>query len=263
VAPRWLPRALRRDLLAIYGFARLADQLGDDAPGDRAALLGALEAELHRAFDGRASLPLLAELGATARRRGLAREPFLALIEANRRDQGVRRYATWSELEGYCALSANPVGHLVLALFGAATPERTRRSDAICTALQLVEHCQDVAEDLGRGRIYLPADERARFGVGEEELRQAPAPDAVRRLLAFECERARALLLRGEPLLATLPGLARVCVAGFTAGGHAALDALERAGFDAASRPVVPPRRDVARHALRLLARSLRRGATR
>jgi squalene synthase HpnC len=263
VAPRWLPRALRRDLLAIYGFARLTDQLGDDEPGDRPALLDALEAELRRAFEGRAGLPLLVELGATARERALPLAPFLALIEANRRDQRVGRYASWRELEGYCALSANPVGHLVLGLFGLATPDRLEASDAICTALQLVEHCQDVAEDLARGRIYLPADERARFGVDEEDLRRSPTPERLRRLLAFEAERARGLLQRGEPLLGTLPWRARLCVAGFVAGGHAALDALARAGFDVASQPVAPRRRDVARHAARLLWRAIGSGSGR
>jgi squalene synthase HpnC len=256
VAPRWLPRALRRDLLAIYGFARLADQLGDDVPGDRLTWLAELEAELDRALAGRARLPLLAELGATARAHRLPRAPFLRLIEANRRDQRVRRYATWRELEDYCALSANPVGHLVLALFGAATPERIALSDAICTALQLVEHCQDVREDHARGRVYLPADERARFGVEEAELGRAPASEALRELLAFEAERARALLRRGEALLPTLPPLARACVAGYAAGGHAALDALARSRFDPCSRPCAPRRRDRARHAARLLWRA-------
>jgi squalene synthase HpnC len=258
VAPRWLPRALRCDLLAIYGFARLADELGDAAPGDRLALLGVLEAELERAFEGRAELPLLAELGRAARARALPREPFRLLLEANRRDQLISRYASWHELEGYCALSANPVGHLVLALFGAATPARLALSDSICTALQLVEHCQDVAEDLARGRVYLPADELARFGVREGDLATRPAPAALRRLVAFEAERARALLRRGEPLLATLAWPARLCVALFAGGGHAALDALARAGFDPGSHRLAPRRRDLARHAARLLARSLR-----
>jgi squalene synthase HpnC len=262
VAPRWLPRALRRDLLAIYGFARLADQLGDDAPGDRLAALDALEAELVRGFEGRASLRLLIEVAATARARGLPREPFLRLIEANRRDQLVTRYATWSELERYCTLSANPVGELVLGLFGAATPERIALSDAVCTALQLVEHCQDVAEDRGRGRVYLPADERARFGVAEAHLTAAPAPEPLRRLLAFQSKRARALLERGEPLLASLPRVARVCIAGYAAGGHAALDALARAGFDAASPRLAPRRRDLAWHAARLIVRARRRAAS-
>lgn len=263
VAPRWLPRALRRDLLALYGFARLVDQLGDDAAGDREALLDALEAELDLAFAGRARLPLLAEVGRVAALRGLPREPFSRLVEANRRDQRVSRTASWSELEDYCRLSANPVGQLVLGLFGLATPERIAWSDAICTALQVVEHCQDVREDLGRGRVYLPADECRAFGVREEDLATAPAPEALRRLLAFEAERARGLLRAGEPLLATLPALARVCVAGFAAGGHAALDALARGGYDATSRTLAPRRRDTLLHAVRLLWRSLGRGAGR
>src|SRR5215470_6605275 len=204
-ARRWLPRALRRDLLALYGFARLVDQLGDDVAGNREALLDALEDELALAFDGRARTPLLAEVGRVANERGLPRGPFLRLVEANRRDQRVATTATWSELEDYCRLSANPVGELVLALFGLATPERIAWSDAICTALQVVEHCQDVREDKGRGRIYLPADERRAFGVREEDLATAPAPEPLRRLLAFEAERARSLLRAGEPLLATLP----------------------------------------------------------
>jgi len=257
VAPRWLPRALRRDLLALYGFARLVDQLGDDAAGDRLALLDALEAELDRAFAGDARLPLFVEVGRVARERGLPREPFLRLVEANRRDQTVSRTASWAELEDYCRLSANPVGELVLGLFGAATPERIAWSDAICTALQLIEHCQDVREDLGRGRVYLPADECKAFGVRERDLATAPAPEALRRLLAFEAERARALLRAGAPLFATLPPLARVCVAGFAAGGHAALDALAAGGYDATSRTLAPRRRDALRHALALLARSL------
>src|SRR5262245_11618211 len=263
VAPRWLPSGLRRDLLALYGFARLVDQIGDEVVGERKALLDALEAELGLAFEGRARVPLLVELGRTAHARRLPREPFLRLVEANRRDQRVTRAATWAELEDYCRLSANPVGELVLALFGVVTPERIAWSDAICTALQLVEHCQDVREDVGRGRIYLPADERAAFGVREEDLHAAPAPEPLRRLLAFEAERARSLLRAGEPLLATLPPLARICVAGYAAGGHAALDALERGGFDATSRTLAPRRRDTLRHALRLLARSLRRGGRR
>jgi squalene synthase HpnC len=263
VAPRWLPRALRRDLRAIYGFARLADELGDSAPGDRLALLAELERELDRAFEGSAEAPLLAELGRTARARGLSREPFRRLIDANRQDQAKSRYPSWGELAGYCALSANPVGRVVLELFGAATPERIALSDAICTALQLVEHCQDVAEDLARGRVYLPADELARFGVREAELGAGPASPGLRRLLVFEAERARGLLQQGEPLLATLPALARISVAGFAAGGHAALDALGRGGFDPISRPARVRRRDVARHAVRLLWQSLRREARR
>jgi len=235
VALRVLPRALRRDLAALYGFARLVDDIGDEAPGDRLAALDAVEAELAAAFAGRSTHPILRALEPTLRAHALPAEPFLDLVEANRRDQRVARVGTWEGLLEYCALSANPVGRLVLRVFGAATPERDALSDAICTALQVIEHCQDVVEDAARGRVYLPAEDLARFGCGESELVQAPASPALRGVVAFEIDRARALLLQGEPLLGALRGWARLAVAGFTAGGFAACDAIERADFDVAS----------------------------
>ena len=256
-----LPRRRRRDLLALYGFARLADELGDALAGDRLAALDALEAELDRACAGRARHPLVRRLDPLLRERGLPRDPFVRLIDANRRDQVVRRYATWEELLGYCALSASPLGELVLHVFGAATPERIALSDAICTALQVIEHCQDVAEDRARDRIYLPLEDRERCGCGEDDLARAPASAPLRSLLALEAGRARALLRRGEPLLAQLAGPARWAVAAFAAGGHAALDALGRAGFDPTGRPLRPRRRDLAAHAVRLLLRRRPRAA--
>src|SRR5271166_6324656 len=140
VASRLLPRRVRSHLLAIYGFARLADELGDSAPGDRLAALDWLEQELDRAFQGSAEHPLLARLTPTLRECSLPREPFERLIEANRVDQRVERYLTWEQLRGYCALSADPVGELVLGVLGMATPECIALSDSICTALQLAEH---------------------------------------------------------------------------------------------------------------------------
>jgi phytoene/squalene synthetase len=232
VALRCLPAALRRDLLALYGFARLADDLGDELEGDRLACLDALEADLARAFQGEAHHPLLRRLTPTLRVHALPREPFQRLIEANRRDQRVRRYRTFEELRAL--------------------------SDAICTALQIAEHLQDVAEDLARDRIYLPAQDLARFGCTEQDLRRAPAPPRLRRLLAFEAQRARALLRSGEPLLARLRHPGRLAVAGFAAGGHAALDALERGGFDVGSRCLAPRRRDLLRRAVQLLWRARR-----
>lgn len=103
-------------------------------------------------------------------RRGLTPEPFLGLIEANRQDQLVTRYETYDDLLAYCELSANPVGRLVLAITGTATPERIRRSDAVCTGLQIVEHLQDVGEDLRQGRIYLPVEDMKQFHVQESDL---------------------------------------------------------------------------------------------
>jgi squalene synthase HpnC len=159
------------------------------------------------------------------------------LIEANRLDQRVSRYATWEELRGYCALSADPVGELVLGVLGSATPERVALSDSICTALQLTEHCQDVAEDLARGRVYLPAEDLARFGCTVGDLAAAHAGEPLREVLAFEVARARGLLRDGAPLIGELPGRARFALAGFVAGGRAALDAIERAGYDVLPGP--------------------------
>jgi squalene synthase HpnC len=256
VAMRVLPARLRGHLLALYGFARLADELGDEAPGDRLARLDALDRELDRVFSGEPGHPILKRLALTVRACSLPEEPLRRLVEANRRDQRIRRYATWAELSEYCAYSADPVGQLVLHVLGAATPERLALSDRVCTALQLVEHCQDVAEDLGRGRIYLPAEDLALFGCRAEDLAAPRAGPALRALLHFEARRARALLRQGEPLVGTLRGWGRLAVAGFTAGGHAAIDALERRRFDVLSGPPRVRRRGVGRHLLGILWRS-------
>jgi squalene synthase HpnC len=251
VASRVLPRRVRSHLLALYGFARLVDELGDSAGGDRLAALDWLEAELDRAFEGRARHPLLVRLQPTLRDCELPRGPFLRLIEANRVDQRVSRYATWEELRAYCALSADPVGELVLGVLGAATPERVALSDAICTALQLTEHLQDVAEDLARGRVYLPGEDLARFGCTIEQLSAPHAGGPLRELLAFEVARARGLLAEGAPLIGELRGRERIALAGFVAGGRAALDAIERAGYDVLAGP---PRAGTARRLLALAA---------
>jgi squalene synthase HpnC len=251
VALRLLSRAQRRHLLALYGFARLADELGDEAPGDRLALLAELDADLDRVFAGRQPRhELLRRLAPSVRALGLPEPPFRQLIEANRRDQRVVRYASWAELRGYCELSANPVGRLVLHVFGAATPDRLAASDAVCTGLQLVEHCQDVAEDLTCGRVYLPAEDLARFGCREDDLREPSADARVRALLRFEIERARALLAEGAPLVRSLRGRARLAVAGFVAGGRAAADAVEQRDFDVLAGAPRVRRRDLARRLL-------------
>jgi squalene synthase HpnC len=259
VAPRFLPRAWRGDLMAVYGFARLVDDIGDGdlPPGgadavllglpreradDRPALLDALEADLARVFDSARGgapprHPLLRELIPTVRRGGLTPDPFRALVEANRLDQRVRRYATYDELLGYCELSANPVGRLVLAITGTSSPERIRRSDAVCTALQLIEHLQDVAEDLARDRIYLPADLMRRFLVTEADLAAPTANASVRTLVAYLTDRARRLLDEGTPLMNGVPGRLRLLLAGFVGGGHAAAQAIAAAGYDVLAGP--------------------------
>jgi squalene synthase HpnC len=236
---------VRTHLFAVYGFARLVDELGDSHQGDRGAALDWAERELDRAYAGSAEHPLMVRLSHTLQACQLPRGPFVRLIQANRVDQRVARYEDFQALRAYCALSADPVGELVLGVFGIATPERVALSDSICTALQLAEHWQDVAEDRDSGRIYLPAEDMGHFGVTEADLRHAHAGANVRALISFEVQRARALLLAGGPLLDTLSGRPRLAVAGFVGGGWAALDAIARAGYDVlAGAPVASrPRR--------------------
>ncbi|WP_329161942.1 squalene synthase HpnC [Streptomyces anulatus] len=267
VAPFFLPRAWRDDLMAVYGFARLVDDIGDGdlAPGgadarhlglepeqsdDRLTMLDAFETDLHRVFATTGEEPrhpLLRNLRPTVRRRALTPEPFLGLIEANRQDQKIRRYGTYAELAAYCELSANPVGRLVLALTGTASPERVRRSDAVCTALQIVEHLQDVAEDLERDRIYLPADDMERFRVAESDLAASSAGAGVRALIAYEAQRASELLNEGAPLVGSVNGRLKLLLAGFVGGGRSALTAISAAGFDVLSGPPKPTKPSLLR----------------
>lgn len=260
VASRLLPGAWRSDLIALYGFARLVDEIGDAAPGDRGALLDWIEADLERAFVGEALHPLLCKLEATIARRELPREALRRLIRANRQDQQVHRYPTWEALHEYCRLSADPVGELVLHVFGVASDERIALSNSICTGLQLAEHWQDVAEDLRMGRLYLPGEDLARFGCSESDLAAPRASRKVRELMRFEVARARELLEAGTPLVREVRGRARLAIAGFTAGGFAALDAIECRDFDVLGGAPRPRRRDRLRHSIRLLRRAHTRG---
>ena len=231
--------------MAFYGFARLVDQVGDAYRGDRRAALDWLEAETTAALEDPAGRHnLVASAARSVRELGVAPRPLFDLIEANRRDQDRNSYETFEELRDYCRLSADPVGRLVLAAFGFSDPQRVGLSDAICTGLQLVEHWQDVREDALAGRVYLPGRDLRRFGVDATELTGAgPASPALRALMAFEVARAREWLDRGRPLIATLPGRCRVAVAGFWAGGHAALDTIAGRDFDVL-RPAGRPRPD-------------------
>jgi len=256
VASRLLPRATRQHLMAVYGFARLVDDIGDEAPGDRSRLLDWLDGELSLVYGGAPTHPLMQRLVPTVHRFAIPREPFQRLIAANRQDQVVTAYGTFEELVAYCDLSANPVGHLVLYVFEALTPARMERSDAVCTGLQLVEHWQDVAEDLRRGRVYLPREDLDQFGVGREDLATRHAGIAFRRLMAFEVGRARHLLDHGAPLAGDLGGRAGLAVAAFVAGGRSALAAIGRAGYDVLSRRPRPSRTLRAWTFLRVLAGS-------
>ena len=262
VASLLLPSGTRPHVLAIYGFARLVDQLGDDAPGDRLALLAWLEEELGRAYQGRATYPLLRRLSATIAAYQLPMDPFLALIEANRLDQTQHRYPTYEDLLSYCELSANPVGRLVLCLFGAATPERERWSDAVCTGLQLVEHAQDVKEDAERGRIYLPQDDLRALGCDETDLTAPTTSPALAAVVARLLSRAGALLGEGYPLVRSLRGRARLAVAGFVGGGLAAASAIEANGYEVLATSPRPRKREVGGAVAVTLWRSRRHDTT-
>jgi squalene synthase HpnC len=254
VALRVLPRALRADLVAVYDVARVIDDLGDEASGDRTALLQAFRADLaHVWTTGEPEAEVLRGLVPAVRRRALDPEPFDRLVQANLLDQRVTRYPAFADLLAYCELSAEPVGRIVLAVFGVHGPDLDRLSDRVCTALQLIEHWQDVAEDRRAGRVYLPQEDLAAHGVAEADLDAPAASPAVRGLMAFEIDRAAELLDSGAPLVGRLTGWARLAVAGYVAGGRAALDGLRRTGGDVLAVRARTRRRDVARHAARLL----------
>jgi squalene synthase HpnC len=250
VASLLFPRELRPHLRAVYGFARLVDILGDEAPGDRPAALDELERELDACYEGEPTWPVMRVLQPTIRVCRLPRDPFRRLIECNRIDQRVSEYETWADLKEYCTYSADPVGRLVLGVLGrAGEGELVAASDDVCTGLQLVNFLQDVPRDLELGRIYLPAEDRQRFGVTE----LAAPNEPLRRLLAFEAERAAALLAAGERLRAAIGGRLGRAVGLFARGGLAALEALERAGYDVFTGRPAPSRARLAREALRAL----------
>jgi squalene synthase HpnC len=280
VALRFLPRRYRGHLAAVYGFARSVDDMGDEAaPQERAALLDELEADVGRLYrmvsrgpgdgrtggeggdegnegpdDGPPRLSVVRALAPTVVACAIPAQPFCDLIAANRQDQVVSRYPTFGDLEDYCRLSANSVGRIVLHVFGAATPEREALSDRVCTALQLAEHWQDVAEDLRAGRIYLPQEDMERFGCTEDDLAAPRAAPKVRALMAFEERRARGLLDAGAPIVGTLRGAARLAVAGYVAGGRAALAAIAASGHDVLRATPRPAKARVAAEMVRAYA---------
>jgi squalene synthase HpnC len=210
VASVLLPARLRPAVATIYRFARTADDFadeGDRPPAERLGALDAYRSELARIAAGEApQTPLFAEVAAVVRRHDLSLELFRDLLDAFSQDVVKPRYGTFGEVLDYCRRSANPVGRLMLQLFRAAEPRNLARSDAICTALQLANFWQDVAVDWRKGRVYLPQDEMARFGVSESHLAEARADEAWQRLMAFQTARTRTLLESGAPLARTLPG---------------------------------------------------------
>lgn len=239
----WLtPHEHRPAFQSIYAFCRWSDDLGDEV-GDPVKSLELLEwwrGELQAMYRGEVRHPVMIALAETVKRYGIPIEPFQALISAFEQDQRVTEYLTYEQLLDYCVRSANPVGHLVLYVAGVYSPANARLADATCTALQLANFWQDVARDLAIGRIYLPREDRDRFGYPDSDLRSLRFTPEFRQLLMFEVERARDLLREGRTLMPRIPGALAVDVDLFSRGGSAILDRIEARGYDVLSeRPAL------------------------
>ncbi len=250
VALRILPRGPRDKLERTYAYARFVDDVGDEAPGDRLALLDAVEADLHALASGNACLPVVDALRPLIEECGTPLQPFLDLVEANRIDQRVGEYATFDDLIAYCDFSAAPVGRIVLHIAGAASAQNVSDSDSVCNALQVLEHCQDVGEDVRAGRTYLP---QADLPAGVDLLATTTSPQ-LRAAVAVQVARAVEMLQPGRALVRRLHGWPRVAIAGFVAGGFATADALRHADCDVLAQTVRPSRVRTAGVAARLWA---------
>jgi squalene synthase HpnC len=252
VALRVLPARARDHLRRAYTYARFVDDVGDRAAGDRLALLDLVDEDVEKLAGGSPKLAPVRDLAPLATEDGLSLQPLRDLVEANRRDQLVSRYATFDELLDYCRLSAAPVGRIVLAIAGITHPAATAESDQVCAALQVLEHCQDVGEDFAAGRVYLPAADLDRFHVPDADLRGAVTSPRLRRVIELETARAEQLLADGRPLIRRLHRWARLAVIGYVAGGRATVTALRRANYDVLARQVKPSSLSTVRHAARL-----------
>jgi squalene synthase HpnC len=236
VASRLVPARIRPAVVAIYRFARAADDLADEGDAPAAARLSAL-AGFARALDaierdevpGEPPFPALAAAIAAHR---LPLQPFRDLLSAFSQDVTTTRYATFAALADYCSRSANPVGRVMLALYGTDTPAARAASDSICTGLQLANFWQDVAIDWGKGRVYLPQEDLQRFGVAERDIATGATGAGWRALMTFQTARARDLLHAGRPLLAVLPWRLRLEIGAVIAGGERILARIDAVAGD-------------------------------
>ncbi len=239
-----LPGELRPHFAALYAFCRYTDDLGDEAEGDRLALLVAWRRDLLRCYEGLRDTPLFIALGHTIDRYEIPSDVFDKLIEANRMDQVTTRFASYGELLRYCDHSATPVGRMVLYVLGYRDEARQRLSDATCVALQLANFWQDVTRDWEKGRVYIPLEDMARFGVTEEDIAAGRDSKGMRRLVRFEVQRARELFDRGRELEGLVDRRARADVRLFRLGGEAVLDAIRAARYDVLTeRPTISKRK--------------------
>jgi len=242
VSSRFIPAELRERFALLYAFCRATDDLGDEAPGDRLALLATWRTQFEAALGGAAEVPWpLAGAAELVTTHGLPAQYFRDLILANERDQTVTRHADWDALQAYAALSANCVGRLVLRIFGIDDPECDRRSDAVCTGLQYANFWQDIKVDIGKGRIYVPESEWRAAGLGEADFGAPEASPGLRALVREKLlPRTRALFDEGDGLIPLVPVPLRRQMTLYLGGGRAILAALEKQDCDPlVRRPVV------------------------
>jgi squalene synthase HpnC len=230
----WVPKDKRPYVHALYAFARAADDFADEAmyEGHRGDKLDQWEERLHAAYRGEAEDPIFIALSATVRELAIPKELLLDLLSAFRQDTVKQRYESWDELLDYCRRSANPVGRLVLMVFGYRDPALLPPSDALCSALQLANHWQDLAVDLRKGRIYVPRELLDRFSVKEWDLNASVLTDGFRSLMAELVARTRELFTRGRPICDRVGRDLRFELRLTWLGGSSILDLIEAAGYD-------------------------------
>lgn len=243
VVSTFIPKPLRPHFCSIYAFCRGVDDIGDELAGDRIAALDSFEAELERCYVGEPTSSMFRALKYTIEMFHIDKEPFMRLIQANRRDQLQTSYQTWDELQDYCGYSANPVGRMVLALFGYQDDVRMSLSDDTCTALQLANHLQDMHRDMLNGRIYIPEMDLVEFGASVADIKAARMSEPLRACLRFEVERTEQLFSQGARLEGMVPRRLSMQLRLYRLGGQAILDALRKQNYDPfRHRPVVSAR---------------------
>lgn len=232
VASWFLPERLRQHFFNVYAYCRISDDLGDEVgnPAQALQLLDQWERELNACYEGSPRHPVFVALAGTVRECGIPKHEFSDLLTAFRQDQTTPRYQMFDDLLGYCRNSANPVGHLVLYLCGYKDAERQKLSDFTCTALQLANFWQDVSVDYAKGRIYLPLEDLRRFGVSEDEIRDAENTPAFCEMMKFEVARAREWFEQGRPLVRKVSRELAIDIDLFSRGGMEILNAIERQG---------------------------------
>jgi len=244
-----LPRNLHQHFYNIYAYCRWADDLADEVAGDQESLdlLAWWRGELRDCYAGRATHPVFVALSGTIREFGIPADPFADLISAFEQDQRIQSYETFDELRDYCRRSADPVGRLVLYLVRQYTPENVAYSDSICTGLQLANFWQDVARDREIGRVYLPREDRLRFGYSDEDLAARQTTPQFIDLMQFQVERARQFLQAGLPLIPRLPGRLQVDIELFARGGLHILERIEQIEYRVWEQRPVVTKGDLAR----------------